>query len=120
MAILRRVALASAAAALALAVSVGSVAAEKPTRGCSDNFALTTILGFRDYMNSAEFYASLPAAGQALAPDILAIVNSDAWLAGIGVIDANGDGKLCLKQKTITSGHLWGWLWNGVDNTKNP
>lgn len=115
----RRIGLASAGALLALAVTAGGVAADKPARGCSDDFDLWSIVGFRVYMNSAEFYASLPAEGQALAPDILAIINSEAWLAGASGLDANGDGNLCLKQKTITAGHLWGWLWNAVDNTKN-
>lgn len=119
MKILPRIGAAATAAALALALTAGGVAADKPVRGCSDDFDLWTVTNFRAYMNSAEFYASLPPEGQALAPTILAIINSDAWLAGSASIDANGDGQLCLKQKTITSGHYWGWQWNAVDNTKN-
>ncbi len=115
----RRLSLAMATATLALAISAGGVAADKPTRGCSDDFDLWSITGFQAYMNSAEFFASLPPEGQALAPDILAIINSPGWLDVSAQIDANADGQLCLKQKTITSGHLWGWLWNAVDNTKN-
>jgi hypothetical protein len=116
---LRRIGLSVAMASLLLAGTAGAVMADKPTRGCSDDFELLSILDFRAYMNSVEFYESLPPLGQALAADILASVNTDAWLAGAGGIDANGDGQLCLKQKTITAGHLWGWLWNAVDNTKN-
>ena len=115
----RRLSLAAATAVMALAVSAGSVTANKPTRGCSDDFELWSVAAFRAYMNSTEFIGSLPAEGQALAPDILAVINSDGWLEAVAHYDANGDGNLCLKQKTITSGHLWGWSWNAVDNTKN-
>ena len=117
--VMRRLGLAAATAALAMTMTAGWVAADKPTRGCSDDFGLWSILDFRAYMNSDGFYASLPPEGKALAPDNLAIINSDGWLAGADGLDANDDGRLCLKQKTITSGHLWGWLWNAVDNTKN-
>lgn len=119
MPVLRRLGLAIATALLVGAASAGGVAADKPTRGCSDDFDLWSALDFRAYMNSAEFYASLPPEGQALAPAILEVVNSDGWLAAVAHYDGNGDGNLCLKQKTITAGHLWGWSWNAVDNTKN-
>ena len=115
----RRLGLTIALAATTLLLSAGSVGANKPTRGCSDDFELWAVLDFRVLMNSSEFYASLPPEGQALAPDILAAINSDGWLDAVSHYDANGDGQLCLKQKTITSGHLWGWSWNAVDNTKN-
>ena len=119
MSVPQRLGLAIATASLALAVSAGGVAADKPVRGCSDDFELWSILDFRAYLNSAEFYASLPPEGQALAEALLESVNSDAWLAGGAAYDKNGDGKLCLKQNTLTPGHLWGWSWNAVDNTKN-
>ena len=102
-----------------LAGTAGAVMADKPTRGCSDDFQLMSILDFRALLNSAGFYASLPAEGQALAPALLESINSDAWLAGGARFDKNGDGQLCLKQDPINSGHLWGWIWNAVDNTKN-
>jgi hypothetical protein len=115
---LRRIGL-SLAMCLLLAGTAGSVMADKPTRGCSDDFELMSLLDFRALMNSAEFYESLPPEGQALAPDILAFINTDNWLAAGAAYDANADGQLCLKQKTFTAGHLWGWSWNAVDNTKN-
>ena len=116
---LRRTGSALAMGVLLLAGTAGAVMAEKPVRGCSDDFELMSVLEFRALMNSPEFLAALPPEGQALAPDILAVINTDDWLAGAAAYDANADGLLCLKQKTITSGHLWGWSWNAVDNTKN-
>ena len=115
----RRLGLTVALATMTLLISAGSAAANKPVRACSDDFELMGILEFRALMNAPAFHATLPAAGQALAPDLLAVVNSNAWLEISAKIDANGDGQLCLKQKTLTSGHLWGWSWNAVDNTKN-
>ncbi len=107
-------------AALAISLAVAAPAsAVKPVRGCTDSFDLWSIVGFRAYMNSAEFYLSLPPEGQALAPDILASINSDTWLAATDGIDKNGDGYLCLKQGPVNSGHLFGWIFNAVDNTAN-
>ena len=120
MQLLRRAAAATVAASLVLALTASSVAAERPDRGCSDDFELWSVLDFRAYMNSTEFLDSLPEEGVALAGDILAAINSPAWLDGAAKIDANDDGFLCLKQKGINAGHLWGWIWNAVDNTKNP
>ena len=116
---MRTARLALVGACLAIVASTGGVAADKPSRGCADDFPLWTIEGFREYMNSAEYFASLPPEGQAIAPDILAIINSDAWLVGAEGLDKNGDGQLCIKQKTITRGHGYGWMWNAVDNTSN-
>ena len=102
-----------------LAGSASAVLADKPTRGCSDDFQLMSLLDFRALLNSADYYASLPPEGQALAPALLESINSDAWLSAGTQFDKNGDGQLCLKQDTITRGHLWGWVWNAIDNTKN-
>ena len=115
----RRMGLSLALASSLLAGTAAGVLAAKPIRGCSDDFQLLSILDFRTLMNSTQFYESLPPEGQALAPDILPVINTEDWLAGASAYDANADGVLCLKQKTITPGHLWGWSWNAVDNTKN-
>jgi hypothetical protein len=101
---------------LALAL-VAPTAAVKPQRGCADGFLQTSISDFRDWMNSAEFYNSLPPEGQALAPDILAIINSPDWLLGINTFDKNGDDDICAKQGPINKGHFYGWIFNVVDNT---
>lgn len=115
----RRIGLSVALGLSLLAGTAGGVMADKPVRGCSDDFQLLSLLDFRALLNSPEFYASLPPEGQALAPAFLESINSDAWLAVGAQFDKNGDGQLCLKQDTITPGHLWGWVWNAVDNTKN-
>jgi hypothetical protein len=106
-------------AGILLVVSAGGVSAAKPTRGCPDGFQRWDILDFRDYSNSAEFLATLPPEGLALAPDILAEINSQAWLDGLDGLDKNDDGAMCAKRGPINAGHLYGWIWNVVDNTAN-
>jgi hypothetical protein len=119
MQVLRRIGVAGTTAALLVALTAGSVAATKPARGCPDGFQLGHILDFREFSNSAAFYDSLPPEGQVLAPEILAFINSDEWLNVSLSFDKNGDWMLCLKQGPINKGHLWGWIWNAIDNTAN-
>lgn len=114
---MRRAIIALASAAVLLTALAGPASATKPIRGCSDDFAPWVISDFRAYMNSQLFYDSLSPAGQALAPDILAIVNSDPWVTASDAIDKNGDQVLCIKQKPPTPGNLHGWIFNAVDNT---
>lgn len=107
-------------AALAISLAVAAPAsAGKPIRGCSDSFDLWDLLDFRAYLNSAAFYGSLGSEGQALTPDFLELINSDAWLAIGAAFDKNSDGHLCIKQGPPTKGHLYGWVFNAVDNTAN-
>lgn len=106
-------------AVLLTLASVGGVAADKPIRGCPDDFQAWAIPDFRDYLNSEIFIGSLPQEGQDIAGDILAFINTDDWLAAGAFYDKNGDGTLCLKQKPANRGNLFGWMFNAVDNTSN-
>lgn len=99
-------------------LSVGSVSAGKPLRGCADGFKFTPYLEFRIYLQG-DFLRTLSPEGLALAPDILAFIASDDWIAASEAYDKNGDGILCIKQNPPTKGNLYGWVFNAVDNTSN-
>lgn len=106
--------------ALALvAVAAGSVSAAKPARGCADDFDAWLYLDFREYLQSDAFYDSLPPEGQALAPEMVASLDTEGWLAASESYDKNGDMTLCIKPTPPVKGNLYGWIFNAVDNTAN-
>jgi hypothetical protein len=51
----RRIGLSVALGLSLLAGTAGGVMADKPVRGCSDDFQLLSLLDFRALLNSAEF-----------------------------------------------------------------
>jgi hypothetical protein len=119
MAAMRRSILATLLAFALIGISVGSVSAGKPLRGCADDFERMPYLDFRAYLLSDAFLDSLSPEGQALAVDFIPFIESEDWIAVSDGFDKNGDGILCIKQNPPTKGNLYGWVFNGVDNTSN-
>jgi hypothetical protein len=90
---------------LAIAVAAPASAAGKPDRGCSnDGFVAMTYPEFRQL----SLDVGVP-------EELLGEDHAAHWL----VVDRSGDGVLCVKDLKDTSGHLWSWVFNVVDNTSN-